>query len=118
MGHSFVHFAIDDNSRLVYAEVYDDETVLTATVVLVRAVEWFTTCGVTIERVLPDNGSVYKSRLWRQVCNQLNIQVKRSRPRRPQTNGEVERFHRTFADGWAHARCYTCEHEHRNALAD
>ncbi len=116
LGHAFVHSLIDDHSRLVYAEVHDDETALTATAVLVRATDWFAQRGVRIERVLSDNGSAYKSHLWQQVCDQLAITVKKTRPRRPQTNGKIERFHRTLADGWAYARCYTSEQERRDAL--
>ena len=117
LGHAFVHSVIDDYSRLVYSEVCDDETAMTATAVLVRAVDWFAQRGVTVERVLSDNGSAYRSRLWQKVCDQLGISVKKTRPRRPQTNGEIERFHRTLADGWVHARCYSSEQERRDALA-
>ncbi len=116
LGHAFVHSVIDDHSRVVYSEVHDNETALTATAVLVRAVDWFAIRGVRIERVLSDNGSAYKSRLWQQVCDQLGITVKKTRPRRPQTNGKIERFHRTLADGWAYARCYSSERERRDAL--
>ena len=118
MGYAFVHSVIDDHSRLVYSEVHDDETAVTATAVLVRAVDWFAQRGVTIERVLSDNGSAYKSHLWHTVCDQQGITVKKTRPYRPQTNGKIERFHKTLADGWAYARCYASEQERRDALAD
>jgi len=65
MRHAFVHTVIDDHSRVPYAEVHDDETALTAIEVLARAVAWYSTRGVTVERVLSDNGSAYKSHLWR-----------------------------------------------------
>lgn len=117
MRHAFVHTVIDDHSRVAYAEVHDDETALTATAVLARAVAWYSRRGVTVERVLSDNGSAYKSRLWHTVCAQLGITVKKTRPRRPQTNGKIERFHRTMADGWAYARHYLSETERREALA-
>ncbi len=116
LGHAFVHSVLDDNSRVVYAEVHDEETARTASAVLIRAVAWFAARGITIERVLSDNGSAYKSRLWQQVCDQLGIAVKKTRPRRPQTNGKIERFHRTLADGWAYAHCYNSEQERRDAL--
>ena len=61
MGHAFVHTVIDDHSRVGYAEVHDDETALTTTGVLHRAVAWFAARGVTMERVLSDNGSAYRS---------------------------------------------------------
>ena len=83
---------------------------------LVRAVEWFNQRGITVERVLSDNGGAYRSHLWRDTCAELEIKHKRTRPYRPQTNGEIERFHRTLADGWAYARCYTSEAERRGEL--
>jgi transposase InsO family protein len=116
MGHAYVHTVLDDHSRVGYAEVHDDETAATATAVLRRAVEWFATRGVTVQRVLSDNGSAYKSLLWRDTCADLHITVKKTRPDRPQTNGKIERFHRTLADGWAYARHYTSEPERRAAL--
>ena len=80
-----------------YAEIHDDETSLTAAAVLVRAVEWFNARGVTVERILSDNGGAYRSHLWRDTCAELGIRHKRTRPYRPQTNGKVERFHCTLA---------------------
>jgi transposase InsO family protein len=117
MGHAFVHTVVDDHSRAAYAEVHDDETAVTATAVLRRAVAWFAARGVTVERVLSDNGSAYRSFLWRDTCAELAITASRTRPRRPQTNGKAERFHRTMADGWGYARCYTSEAARRAALA-
>lgn len=116
LGYAFVHTVIDDHSRVAYTEVHDDETAITAVGVLHRAVEWFAHRGVTIERILSDNGSAYRSHLWRDTCEALSVTPKRTRPYRPQTNGKVERFHRTMADGWAYARCYTSEQERRDAL--
>lgn len=118
LGYAFVHTVIDDYSRIAYTEVHDDETAATAIGVLHRAFEWFADRGVTIERVLSDNGGAYRSNLWRDTCEALSIVPKRTRPYRPQTNGKVERFHRTMADGWAYARCYTSEHERRDALTN
>lgn len=65
---------------------------------------------------MSDNGGAYRSYLWRDTCEALSITPKRTRPYRPQTNGKVERFHRTMADGWAYARCYRSEQERRDAL--
>jgi transposase InsO family protein len=115
--YAFVHTVIDDHSRVAYAEIHDDETASTATGVLSRTIRWLADRGVTVERVLSDNGSAYRSHLWRDICEALAIKPKRTRPYRPQTNGKSERFHRTMADGWAYARCYRSEHEHREALA-
>ena len=116
MGHAFVHTVIDDYSRVGYAEVHDNETAVTASAVLRRAVAWFSLRGVIVERVLSDNGSAYRSFLWRDTCAELGIKHKRTRPYRPQTNGKIERFHRTLADGWAYARHYDSEAARRAAL--
>jgi transposase InsO family protein len=117
-GISYLHTVIDDHSRVAYAEICTDEKADTAIAVLRRAVDWFSDHGVTVERVLSDNGSAYKSYAWRDACAELGITAKRTRPYRPQTNGKIERFHRTLADGWAYARYYDSETTRRAALPD
>ncbi|GGL14563.1 IS481 family transposase [Sphaerisporangium melleum] len=116
LGHGFLHTALDDHSRLAYTEILTDETKETAAAFLLRAQTWFAARNIVIERVLTDNGSCYRSRLWAETCTCLGITHKRTRPYRPQTNGKVERFHRTLADEWAYARPYTSEAERRAAL--
>ena len=116
VGTAFVHTALDDFSRVAYAEIHDDETAATAAGVLHRAVAWFNARGVVVERVLSDNGSAYKSHLWRDTCAELGITMKKTRPYRPQTNGKIERFHRTLADGWAFGRMFLSEPARRKAL--
>jgi transposase InsO family protein len=116
LGHAFVHTVIDDHSRVAYAEIHDNERTDTAVEVLRRAVGWFGTRGVSIERVLSDNGACYRSHAWRNACAELQIQPKRTRPYRPQTNGKIERFHRTMAAEWAFARHYPNERTRRSAL--
>jgi transposase InsO family protein len=116
VGKAFVHTVIDDHSRVAYAEIHTDETADTAVEVLKRAVSWFADRGVTVERVLSDNGSAYRSHHWRDTCAQLGIAPKKTRPYRPQTNGKIERFHRTLAEGWAFRRMYSTESARRNAL--
>lgn len=116
LGTTYLHTIIDDHSRVAYAEICTDETAATAIAVLQRAVDWFADRGVTVERVLSDNGSAYRSHAWRDACNELGITPKRTRPYRPQTNGKIERFHRTLADGWAYARYYDSETARRTAL--
>jgi hypothetical protein len=108
-GTAFVHTVLDDHSRVAYAEIHDDETAATAIGVLRRAVAWFAAREVTTERVLSDNGSAYRSHAWRDACLELGITPKRTRPYRPQTNGKIERFHRTLADGWAFRRLFLSE---------
>ena len=115
-GKAFLHTVLDDHSRVAYVEVCADETAQTAVAVLHRAVAWFAERDVTVERVLSDNGSCYRSHAWRHACDLLGIAHKRTRPYRPQTNGKIERFHRTLADGWAYARFYGSETERRAAL--
>ncbi|MBM0206025.1 transposase, partial [Micromonospora sp. STR1s_5] len=80
------------------------------------AITWFSDRGVTTQRVLSDNGSCYRSHAWRDACTDLGITAKRTRPYRPQTNGKIERFHRTMAQGWAFKRMYSSESARRNAL--
>jgi transposase InsO family protein len=116
MGTAFVHTVLDDHSRLAYAEIHDDERADTAVAVLRHAVAWFTAREVVVRRVLTDNGSAYRSFAWRDTCAELGITPKRTRPYRPQTNGKIERFHRTMADGWAFRRLYTGESQRRKAL--
>ncbi|MBX9719277.1 MAG: IS481 family transposase [Microbacteriaceae bacterium] len=116
MRHAFVHTVIDDHSRVAYAEIHDDETAATAIGVLRRAASWFADRGVTVERVLSDNGPAYRSHAWRDACQELGIKPKRTRPYRPQTNGKIERFHRTLADGWAFTKHYNSESARRAAL--
>ena len=111
-----MHTVLDDHSRVAYAEIHDDETSLTATTVLRRAVAWFNDRGITIERVLSDNGSCYRSTLWHSTCAELGVTPKKTRPYRPQTNGKIERFHRTLADNWAFNKLYPSETDRRAAL--
>jgi len=116
LGTCFVHTVIDDYSRVAYAETHDDEKAVTAAAVLYRAVAWFAERGVVVERVLSDNGPAYISHLWRDSCADLDIAPKRTRPRRPQTNGKIERFHQTLGNGWAYKKLYGSENARRAAL--
>jgi transposase InsO family protein len=116
IGTCYLHTVLDDHSRVAYVEAHDDETAATAAAVLRRAVAWFAERGVTVRRVLTDNGSAYKSRLWRETCAELGITPKKTRPYRPQTNGKIERFHRTLAEGWAFKKFYNSESARLAAL--
>src|SRR4051812_25292018 len=91
-GWDFVHIAIDDATRLAYAEVLSDEKASTAIAFLRRAIAFYRRHGITVERVMTDNGSPYVSAVHALVCNALGIRHLRTRPRRPQTNGKAERF--------------------------
>jgi transposase InsO family protein len=116
IGICYLHTVIDDHSRVAYVEAHDDETAATAATVLGNAVAWFAARGVTVQRVLSDNGSAYRSHLWRDTCAELGITPKRTRPYRPQTNGKIERFHRTLAEGWAFKKFYNSESARLAAL--
>ena len=116
IGIAFLHTVIDDHSRVAYAEIQSDEKAVTAIGVLRRAVAWFAERGIVVERVLSDNGSAYRSYAWREACAELNVTPKRTRPYRPQTNGKIERFHRTLGDGWAYARFYESTEQRDAAL--
>ena len=100
---------MDDHSRLAYAEVLDDERAETAAAFWRRASAWFASYGITVDRVLTDNGSCYRSHLWRDTLVATGARPKFIRPRRPQTNGKVERFNRTLLQEWAYAKLYRSE---------
>jgi transposase InsO family protein len=102
-GWDRVHVAIDDHSRLAYAEELTDEAPATTVDFLRRAASFFASHGVTIERVLTDNGNPYRSGLFRAACSDLGISARRTRPYRPQTNGKAERLIRTLLAEWAYA---------------
>jgi transposase InsO family protein len=116
IGTCFLHTVIDDHSRVAYVEAREDETKETASEVLRNAVAWFAERGVTTQRVLTDNGGCYRSFLWRDTCAELGIAHKRTRPYRPQTNGKIERFHRTLVEGWAFKKFYNSESARLAAL--
>jgi len=115
-GWEYVHIAIDDCTRLAYAEVLADERATTAIGFLKRAVEFFNRHGVAVERVLTDNGSAYISTIHAIACRTLGIRHLRTRPRRPQTNGKAERFIRTLLSGWAYGAIYASSRERTAAL--
>lgn len=115
-GWEFVHVCIDDYSRVAYAEVLPDERKESAVAFLRRAVQWFRRFGIEIKRVLTDNGSCYKSKLWHITCKSLGVSVKKTRPYRPQTNGKAERFIQTLLREWAYFRVYVSSNERMAVL--
>ncbi|MFD9607229.1 IS481 family transposase [Streptomyces sp. NPDC059970] len=115
VGYSYLHNAVDDHSRLAYSEILSDEKKETAVGFWQRAHAFFAQAGITVERVLTDNGACHKSHLWRNSLAGQGISHKRTRPYRPQTNGKVERFNRTLLDEWAYAKAYRSEAERRDA---
>jgi len=116
VGFEYVHIAVDDYSRLAYAEVLPDEKALTAIGFLRRAVRFYRRYGITVERLLTDNGPAYIATAHALACRALGIRHLRTRPYRPQTNGKAERFIRTLLAGWAYGAIYGSSHERTAAL--
>ena len=116
-GLEAIHVCVDDTSRMAYVEVLPDEKANTTIGFLERAVAWFAERGVTIERVMSDNGSPYVSTAWRTWCADHNIRHLRTRPYRPRTNGKAERFIQTMLREWAYAATYQSSDHRHQALA-
>ena len=115
-GWEYLHVAIDDASRLAYTEVLPNERKESATAFLVRALCWFERHGVTVARVMTDNGSAYRSTLFRQTCAAAEARHLRTRPYTPRTNGKAERFIQTCLREWAYASPYQSSDERTQAM--
>ena len=115
-GWDYVHIAIDDATRLAYAEVLPDERATSAVAFLRRAIAFYQRHGITVERILTDNGSAYRATIHAIACRTLGIHHLRTRPRRPQTNGKAERFIRTMLGGWAYGAIYGSNRDRTAAL--
>lgn len=107
-GWEFVHVAIDDFSRLAYVEILPDERGATCAGFARRACEWFARHGITIQALLTDNGTGYRSHRFRKACQRLGLRHHRTRPYTPRTNGKAERFIKTLLREWAYFRLYRC----------
>jgi transposase InsO family protein len=116
VGWEFVHIAVDDHSRLAYAEVLPDQKATTAIGFLRRTLAFFRRYGVSVQALLTDNGSAYVSVRHALACRQLGIKHLRTRPYRPQTKGKAERFIRTLLAGWAYGSIYRSSKERTAAL--
>ena len=106
-GWNRVHVAIDDHSRIAFVEELPDESPATTAAFLHRAVRFYAGHGITVERVLTDNGGCYRSHAFAEACDELGIGHRFTRPYRPQTNGKAERMVRTLLKEWAYARPFT-----------
>jgi transposase InsO family protein len=106
IGWQHLHVAIDDHSRLAYAELLPGRDAESCSRFLERAVRWFANQGVTVERVLTDNAKAYHARAWIETTDRLGIQRRYTRIYRPRTNGKAERFIQTLLAEWAYARSY------------
>ena len=117
VGWESVHVAIDDHSRLAYAEVLPDERASTAIAFLQRAIAFYATHAINVQRVMTDNGSAYRSHAHhRDACQALGIRHLRTRPYRPRTNGKAERLIQTLLRRWAYHRTYQSSAERTAAL--
>lgn len=117
IGWNFVHVAVDDHSRLAYAEELPDEFAITATAFTMRALEFFAGYGIHVRRVLSDNGPCYRSRLFADTLASVGIHTMRTRPYTPRTNGKAEAMIGTLLRGWAYRRPYESTAERIDALA-
>jgi transposase InsO family protein len=116
VGWEYVHIAIDDCTRLAYAEVLTDEKATTVIAFLRRAVAFYQRHGMTVQQLLTDNGPGYRSMIHALACRSLGIRHLRTRAYRPQTNGKAERFIRTMLNGWAYGAIYRSSTERTAAL--
>jgi transposase InsO family protein len=116
VGWEFVHVCIDDATRLAYVEVLADEKATTAVGFLHRAIAFYRRHGISVERVMSDNGACYRSTIHAFACRSLGLRHLRTRPYRPRTNGKAERFIRTLLAGWAYGAIYGSSRERTAAL--
>lgn len=114
VGWEFVHVCIDDHSRVAFSQIHPDETKESAVHFLKAAVAYYASLGVTVSRVMTDNGSCYKSHAFRDACRDLGLKHKRTKPYTPKTNGKAERFIQTSLREWAYAQTYDSS-DHRAA---
>lgn len=115
-GYDYLHVAVDDHSRYAYVEALPDEKGPTAAAFLMRSVLAFAAVGVNVERVLTDNGGCYRSYVFAETAATFGVGQRRTRPRRPQTNGKAERFIKTLQAEWAYLRPYTTNQQRLDAL--
>lgn len=105
-GWDYLHVCVDDASRLAFVEIHADERKYTCARFLIRAIRFFRQHRITVERVMTDNGTAYRSRAFARICHRLRLQHKRTRPYTPRTNGKAERFIQTLLRRWAYQRSY------------
>jgi transposase InsO family protein len=115
-GWEFVHVAIDDSSRIAFAEILADERKESVVLFLSSALRFYKTLGITVRRVMTDNGSGYVSRAFRKACSELGLKQIRTRPYTPRTNSKAERFIQTALREWAYAASYASSNERASEL--
>jgi transposase InsO family protein len=119
VGRDYAHAIVDDHSRLAYVELHDDERAATVTGFLTRALGFYASHGITVQRVMTDNAFTYtKNRALRELLAAEGIRHLTTKPYRPQTNGKVERFHQTMGREWAHGRSYDSSEQRASLMTD
>lgn len=116
IGWDLAHVCVDDHTRLSYVEILPDEGKESCTAFLLRAVQWFRRKRIDVQRIMTDNGSGYRSRLWREACEAIRVKHLTTRPYTPRTNGKAERFIQTLLREWAYKRPYRSSAERHKAL--
>ena len=116
VGWEFVHVCIDDASRIAFTQIKPDERKRSASAFLKDAVAYYAGLGITVEQVMTDNGSCYRSRTFRNTCRRLSLKHIRTKPYTPRTNGKAERFIQTSLREWAYARAYLTSRQRANEL--
>lgn len=116
IGWEYVHVAVDDRSRLAYAEIHPDETAASVATFTANAIDYFEAAGMTVRRVLTDNGPGYRSHAFRDLLADRGVSMRKTRPYRPQTNGKAEAFVKIVSNEWAYARAYRNTKERAEAL--
>lgn len=117
VGYEYVHSMIDDHSRVAFSQIQATEDADTCARFLLDAAQWFATVGVRIERVMTDRAKAYRAEPFQTALDTIGAVHRPTRPYRPQTNGKVERFHKTLMNEWAYARLYTSNQQRTDALA-
>ena len=117
-GWEYVHVCIDDNSRIAFVQILPDERKESAVAFLKAAIAYYQSLGISVERVMTDNGSCYKSAAFARACKTLKLKHKRTRPYTPKTNGKAERFIQTALREWAYARKYTSSDQRARHLPE
>lgn len=116
VGWEYVHVSIDDASRLAFTGIFPDEKAISATTFLSQAIAYYKTLGITVTRVMTDNGSCYRSKDFAAVCRQFGLKHIRTKPYTPKTNGKAERFIQTALREWAYARAYRTSDQRKQHL--
>ena len=118
IGWEYVHVCVDDRSRIAFSQILPDEKKTSATAFLKAAVAYYQQLGITVESVMTDNGSCYKSKDFAKACRRLKLKHRRTKPYTPKTNGKAERFIQTALREWAYARAYQNSHQRARHLPD